>query len=513
MTIPEIMDKENKKYNSFAPFSKGGMGQIYKGKCASTNEDVVLKLVEKMPGEDSEKQMREIDISKKLHHKNVVETIDAGVITLERIEYFYILMKYYSNGSMNVKITSKMPLDECFKWMMDILDGVEEIHKVAVHRDLKPENILIDDENHLRISDFGIAKYVKDRTKTHTFKGSGTLPYMAPECWKDESNTPKMDIYALGIIFYQMLTAKLPYREKDNMTETDWRNASLFEPVSSILKSRKDVPVQFEQMIQKMTSKRATERYNNIAEIKAVLQKITNSSEKNTPEYVDTIVSIANESIRNRAAADLKKEKEITQEKEYIALLRYHIFEITNKIKDAVELANSKLEVNKILLSEKDDNISTNYSLRISFMNKSLDIEFWDYKLINKYENERKEINKRNQMNIYGVPLSIFPYKPSFLVTNNISLIGFVKTNFGDGQLKESFNLLLEKPKNIDYGTWNTFQISKNITPPEPKFGLEKRDFLRMYEQYQSSPLHTCKNEKYDIQKIMTLITFMIQFN
>ena len=114
-------------------------------------------------------------------------------------------------------------------------------------------------------------------------------------------------------------------------------------------------------------------------------------------------------------------------------------------------------------------------------------------------------------MRMYGVPFQIWPYRPSFLVDKNVSLIGTVKTNFRDGLFKESFNLLLEKPKNVDYGTWYTFQVSKNITPPEPKFGIDKCDFLRIYEQHQASPLHTCNYELYDVKKIMELITVMVR--
>lgn len=512
MKIPVIKDTKNNEYNSFVPFLKGGMGLIYKGKCTSTDEDVILKLIEKFHGDDSEKQKREIDISQKLNHKNVVETIDTGSITIEGTDYYYILMKFYSNGSVNVEKTSKMPLSDCYNWMMDILDGMEEIHKIAVHRDLKPQNILIDDDNHLRITDFGIAKYVEDQTKTSTFKGSGTLPYMAPECWRYEKNTPKMDIYALGIIFYQMLTAKLPYNIKSNMTDSDWRSVSLFEPFSSILKVRSDIPVQFDQMLLKMTNKRPDKRYNSVSDIKTVLQEIRGTDKQNIPAYVENIVSMANEAVRTKTEQELKEEKKNTQEKEYISLLRYHILELTKEIKDAVELVNSKLEISKIIVSEKDFTDSTNYRVSFSFLNSCVDIEFWDYTLIEKYENEQKEINKRNQMRMYSMPFQIWPYQPSFLVTKNISLIGAVKTNFKNGLLKEGFNLLLEKPENVDYGTWYTFQVSKNITPPEPKFGIDKRDFLRVYEQYQASPLHTCKYEEYDVQKIIYLITLMVQF-
>lgn len=220
---------------------------------------------------------------------------------------------------------------------------------------------------------------------------------------------------------------------------------------------------------------------------------------------------MANQAIREKTESELKEEQEKEKEREYVSLLHYHILELTNEIKEAVELVNSQLEVNKIKITENEKPDSTNYHLSIGFMNNSVEIEFWDYKLIKKYEDEQKEINKRNQMRMYGIPFQILPYNPSFLVKDSISLIGAVSTNFRNGLFQESFNLLLEKPDNVDYGTWKTFQVSKNITPREPSFGIDKRDFLRIYEQYQASPLHTCKTEAYDSQRIMQLITIMVQ--
>ena len=118
MTIPVIRDKNNNEYGSFEPLTKGGMGLIYKGKNFSLNNEVVLKLVEKFE-ENSEKQKRETDIAKKFNHKNVVETIDTGNITIDGTDYYYILMKFYPKGSVDVEKISKMPLNDCYNWMME----------------------------------------------------------------------------------------------------------------------------------------------------------------------------------------------------------------------------------------------------------------------------------------------------------------------------------------------------------------------------------------------------------
>jgi len=173
------------------------MGEIYKGKEITTGKDVILKLVIiESPNEESLLQT-EFDVSKKFVHKNIASSLHTGKIEIEGNNYLFMIQQFYSNGNLRSKIVENIPIDNCFNMMLDILTGMKVIHSEIVHRDLKPENILIDSDGSLLITDFGLAKYIDEKTRTRSFKGYGTIPYMSPECWAGDNNTISMDEFTL----------------------------------------------------------------------------------------------------------------------------------------------------------------------------------------------------------------------------------------------------------------------------------------------------------------------------
>jgi serine/threonine protein kinase len=218
MTIPEITNADGTKYSHFVFYKKGGMGEIYKGITKKNKEEVILKLIAIDDPSDEELLMREIDVSSALSHPNIVKTLSTGKIEIEGINYLFIVQNYYPAGNLRFFLRKDIPLEKCIAMMLDILSGMKEVHKHIIHRDLKPENILVDSDEKLLITDFGLARYINEKTRTKSFKGSGTIPYMAPECWTGETNTISMDIYSLGILFFEILTGVLPYNAR---TESD----------------------------------------------------------------------------------------------------------------------------------------------------------------------------------------------------------------------------------------------------------------------------------------------------
>ena len=215
---------EEKQYINITYLDKGGMGQVFKAFDTVSNLEVAIKLIPILNQEEEELLLREINVSQEVSSKNLVKTYYTNKIEINNNEYFYIVQHFYQNGNLRKRIQRNIPYENCLKMFLDLLQGLKVLHSRIIHRDLKPENILIDENDNLVITDFGLAKLIGEKTKTKSYKGSGTIPYMSPECWLGQENKVQMDIYSLGIIFYELLTGEFPF---NGTTEEEWRNAHL----------------------------------------------------------------------------------------------------------------------------------------------------------------------------------------------------------------------------------------------------------------------------------------------
>jgi len=258
------------QYSKIAFFKKGGMGEIYKAWDDTNKKDVAIKLIAILDPADEKLLTREIKISSELVSENIVKTNYTGKTDISGVSYLYIVQDFYDNGNLRNVIRSNIPLDECFAMMNDILTGLQAAHSKIIHRDLKPENILIDASGKLFITDFGLAKYIGEKTQTRSFKGGGTIPYMAPECWLLDTNSISMDIYSLGIMFYELLTGKLPITSG---SEADWRDFHVYQSLPDMSLIRADIPIKLKQIVSKMTQKRVQDRYKNTEEMIAALNE------------------------------------------------------------------------------------------------------------------------------------------------------------------------------------------------------------------------------------------------
>lgn len=491
MNIPAIKNN-NESFESFTYFTHGGMGEIYKGIEKSSNTDVILKLI---PIDDSsyEKLLKtEIDLSKNFSNPNIVVTRCGGKIEIEGTQYFFLIQDFYRNGNLRSFIKSKQSLEVCFSQIMDILNGMKEINSKIVHRDLKPENILVDDDNHLRISDFGLAKYIDEQTRTKSFKGAGTRPYMAPECWTSSSNTIAMDIYALGIIFYEIFTGELPFKANNDL---EWSQHHLFSPMPSILDIRSDCPVKVNQIIQKMTAKRFTERYESIDEIICAFKQAF-ESEASTNVAIQNLAKQGNLTLQRRAEQRLKRLKEQEKFEKFKNMINFHIEELISRIKKLVNSVNENFEDTKIIYSEKHatSNISPKI-ISISFLDKSITFSFCAYTGISDNEEKHKQevYNYWKQQSPYGF-VGYNKDTATFFKKNDIVIVGIAETNYkvkNDlGQLVEyGFNLALVKKSGDIYGQW--YKIAFLANHKYPCCAVNIDSLLHEYEKFAYDPWYT----------------------
>jgi eukaryotic-like serine/threonine-protein kinase len=501
MTIPEIDNGQGIKYSNFVFFKKGGMGEIYKGSQINTDKEVILKLIVIENTEDESLLNTEIEVSSQLLHTNIVKTLGTGKINIEGNNYLFIIQEYYSKGNLRSMIKDNIPLENCCSMMLDILYGMNEIHKTIVHRDLKPENILVDTDNHLLITDFGLAKYIDEKTRSRSFKGFGTIPYMAPECWTGDNNTISMDIYSLGIIFFEIITGNLPSNAKN---DTEWREFHLFTSFPNISNYRSGITIKFNQIIQKMTNKRINERYKTVNEIITAINEAIkiNTSDMNEAER---LAQLGNFALQKKKSEELKMMQEIEKKSEWIMFINYQINELFNNVIEKVNAINERLEEGKILVNEQSyTKNNTSRKLTISFGNKNVFFQFSDSELVNSYEDQMQKRSIEFQRRQYGMVMQ----SPgnSFLKTNKIIVIGLAETGFKIGNIEYGFNLLLKQIDNSNYGEWYIMQFSRNITPPETSFGLDLSIFFDKYEEFKSSMFHTMKFQKIQESDIIGLI-------
>lgn len=254
------------RYLLISNIGQGGMADVYKAIDTILNREVAVKVLR---GELSHDPLtllrfqREASAASKLSHPNVVDVYDVG----ESDGRHYIVMEYVRGRTLKQLIAQRgaLNLDEAIDIMMQLTSAISLAHeKHIIHRDIKPQNILVKDDGTVKITDFGIA-IAHDSiqlTQNHTVMGSAH--YLAPETTKGEAPTSAVDIYALGIVFYELLSGKVPFNGT-NPTEIAVKH--LREKMPYIRDFNPTIPQSVENVILKATAKRVDQRYQSVDEM------------------------------------------------------------------------------------------------------------------------------------------------------------------------------------------------------------------------------------------------------
>lgn len=483
MQLPNLKGSDlEEQYINSSYLAQGGMGVVYKAYDDFNKREVAIKLVAIPNPEEEELLFREVKMSSELDSENLVKTYHVGDIEISNTKYFYIVQHYYSNGDLSKRIQKDIPLESCLKMMIDILNGLKVAHSTIIHRDLKPANILISEEGNLVITDFGLAKFVDEYTKSKSFKGGGTGYYMSPECWLMEKNSIQMDIYSLGILFYELLTGELPLSAT---TYDECRAWHLFNTLPDISILRTDTPTKLKQIISKMTQKRAEDRYSSADEIIIALKETIKQEEEQDIE-IEKIAAMGHKKTEEIKATRLKAEQERQKKEEYKKFLDFHVVELKTKVKSIIEKVNSKLEENKITLRESSSYGDTALSdFTLSVNGRSANFKFYSETVIEQYERDRIEaIRERMRQSDRGWMGSSI--NDSIFKTKNIIYLGMVETNFQSPLFGEcfGFNLALVKSDSDTYGKWYRayFSDSSFSRGNRSNFALDLEIFLKEFE-------------------------------
>jgi serine/threonine protein kinase len=207
MSAPQIPG-----YRIERELGRGGMATVYLAVQEKFDREVAIKVMDPELLHDetfSKRFQRESQIVSKLNHPHIIQVYDVGLVG----ESHYLAMELITGGELNDRLEDGLDIRTAFRVTKEIARALEFAHgKGFIHRDIKPENILFREEGSCVLSDFGIARGVDNETQITTMGTVvGTPYYMSPEQVTGEKLDGRADIYSLGVVFYKMLTGKVPY--------------------------------------------------------------------------------------------------------------------------------------------------------------------------------------------------------------------------------------------------------------------------------------------------------------
>ena len=239
---------------------QGGMADVYLAEDKILKRTVAVKIMRSSLTGDPvyvTRFHREASAAAALSHKNIVEIYDVG----DEDDEYYIVMEYVPGQTLKELIHKRGALHyvEAVDIMKQVVSATAKAHSVGiVHRDLKPQNILVTDSGVVKIGDFGIASIQSLSQVTQTDTIMGSLHYLAPEIARGEKATAQSDIYALGIVFYELLRGEVPFNGESpvNIALKHMR-----DDIPSVRAFNPSIPQSVENVIIKATAKNTKDRY------------------------------------------------------------------------------------------------------------------------------------------------------------------------------------------------------------------------------------------------------------
>ena len=249
---------------------QGGMARVYKGRQEKLDRQVAVKILPPYYAADQnfvDRFRLEAKALAKLSHPNIVVVHDAG----EESGHLYIIMEYVSGGTLKQRIAPGMNVSEIQRVTREVASALTYAHEVGIiHRDVKPVNVLMDPNGRSVLSDFGIAKVLEGSERlTGTGAGVGTPEYMSPEqCRGNVVVDARADIYALGVMLYEMLTGRPPFLA-DNYTAL--AHSHIYEPAPPPSRFNPRISPAVQSVVLKALEKSPADRFQKATELSVAL--------------------------------------------------------------------------------------------------------------------------------------------------------------------------------------------------------------------------------------------------
>ena len=273
------------RYKLLDMIGGGGMSNVYLAHDMILDRDVAMKVLRYDFSNQEElhrRFQREALSATSLTHPNIVNIYDVG----EDGDIHYIVMEYVKGETLKEYIQNNSPIspNRCITIMKQLTSAIADAHNNnIVHRDVKPQNILLDEEGKVKITDFGIAMALSATSYTQTNSVLGTVHYLSPEQARGGTATKQSDIYALGIVLFELLTGELPFSGESAVSIALKHLQSETPSIRAILPS---IPQSLENVVIKATSKDPRDRYGTAEEMEADLATAMTPERANEEKFV-----------------------------------------------------------------------------------------------------------------------------------------------------------------------------------------------------------------------------------
>lgn len=304
-------------YHILEQLGQGGMAVVYRACDTRSGQDVAFKIIRSesfAPDVISRIQhrfKREVQTLMRLSHPNIVQILDSG----EHEGSPYMVMPLLPGGTLKQKLGSPVPYEQAAGILLPIARALAHAHENhVIHRDVKPSNILFSAEGRPMLTDFGVVKIIENtesQTLTGTGVGIGTPEYMSPEQGMGKEVDGRSDIYALGVVFYELVTGRKPFIADTPMATVIMHiNNPLPRPRQFVA----GLPSDVEKLIFKALAKKSQDRYQNMSELTVALDKLIPRAKPVPPPRVEKVVKVKPPRVKT-AKPHPEKKKPVREEK------------------------------------------------------------------------------------------------------------------------------------------------------------------------------------------------------
>ena len=308
------------RYQIIRTIGEGGMANVYLAYDTILDREVAVKILRGDLANDEKfvkRFQREAKAASSLNHPNIVEMYDVG----EDDGNYFIVMEYVNGKTLKslIKKRGGLSLSEVIDIMLQLTDGIACAHdSYLIHRDLKPQNVMIFEDGRVKITDFGIAVALNSAELTQTNSVMGSVHYLPPEQANGSGATIKSDIYSLGILMYELLTGKLPFKG-DNAVEIALKQ--MRDKIPSIREKNPNIPQSVENIVLKACAKNPKNRYDSAAQMHDDLATCLSEERKNenvlSYEYPETEYD-EKEEVVEKPKKEVKEQKVVIEKKEEV---------------------------------------------------------------------------------------------------------------------------------------------------------------------------------------------------